>query len=479
MKVVFISMFRSGYGGGEGRVAHELAHHFAETHDTVLICPAERTGLYQENSLKIYGIQSAGVDEFHMPVLSAKTVTNIFDFLDSFNPDVVHSHEPALMGLIGQIWAKLEEVPFVHTTHVLPDKILNFGASDALNLALLQNSLSASVTRRVLTDFYENCDAIVALNEPARKALREYGYKGKIFIIPNGRDLKLYRQTQNADITSPAKTLTFTGYISERKNQGYLLEMLCHLPEAYRLVLVGKPIKPEDDERLKIYCQQQGIAQRVTFTGQVSYKEIPNYLEQAHLFVSASKMEVQSLSIIEALASGTPIVGLSNETIAELVDENVGACLPAETSPETFAQHVIEICSLPSADYKRLCEQARKRVSHLDWSNVIDKTVVAYQALIKEKSRISTETTPRGKKAFDDLISLLTTGDVRKILKSRQSKLIPVPTPTFLERLAIGKKLKRLQRVSKTTWLFAAITVVVSIIGYVVMRIKNMRQSLQ
>jgi hypothetical protein len=255
--------------------------------------------------------------------------------------------------------------------------------------------------------------------------------------------------------------------------------MLCHLPEAYRLVLVGKPINPEDGERLKTYCHQQGIDERVTFAGQVSHEEIPDYLQQAHLFVSASKMEVQSLSIIEALASGTPLVGLSNETIAELVDENVGACLPPDISPEAFAQYIIEICSLPPDEYERLCEQARERVSHLDWSNVIDKTVVAYQTLIEEKNSISAETSPRGKRAFDDLISLLTTGDVRKILKSRQSKLFSVPAPTFLERVAIGKKLKRLGRVSRTTWLFAAVTVVVSIIGYLVMRIKNLSQTRQ
>ena len=46
--------------------------------------------------------------------------------------------------------------------------------------------------------------------------------------------------------------------------------------------------------------------------------QIPNYLERAHVFPSASKMEVQSLVVIEALASGTPVVGLSNETIDEL-----------------------------------------------------------------------------------------------------------------------------------------------------------------
>lgn len=186
MKVVFITLFRSGHGGGEGRVAHELAHYFAHYHDTVLICPAEQTGLYLRNQLKVYGVRSSGTDEFHMPVLSAKTVRDIFDFLDHFSPDVIHSHEPALMGLIGQIWAKMNRVPFVHTTHVLPGKFLDFGASEALDIELLQSTLSTSVTHRILSDFYDNSDAIVALNEPARKSMRQFGYQGNIFIIPNG-----------------------------------------------------------------------------------------------------------------------------------------------------------------------------------------------------------------------------------------------------------------------------------------------------
>ncbi len=46
---------------------------------------------------------------------------------------------------------------------------------------------------------------------------------------------------------------------------------------------------------------------------------------KTHAFVSASKMEVQSLAIIEALASGSPVIGLGNETVDELVDETNGS----------------------------------------------------------------------------------------------------------------------------------------------------------
>jgi len=53
--------------------------------------------------------------------------------------------------------------------------------------------------------------------------------------------------------------------------------------------------------------------------GEIPYHQIPQILEKTHVLVSASKMEVQSLVIIEALTSGTPVVGLANETIDELI----------------------------------------------------------------------------------------------------------------------------------------------------------------
>ncbi|MBS3753454.1 MAG: glycosyltransferase, partial [Anaerolineales bacterium] len=224
MKVVFTSLFREGMGGGAGRVAHELAHHFADVHDTVMICPADQTGLRKtDGDLKLFGVRSAGDDEFHMPNLTAKTVRAIFDFLNDYHPDIIHAHDPALLGLIGQVWARMNLVPFVHTAHVLPSRALDFGTTEALNIKLLQSSFSESVTRRALSDFYENCDAIVALNQSALESMRSFGYKGKLYVIPNGRNLQHYQGCQFADIDAQEKVITFIGFISERKNQAYLL----------------------------------------------------------------------------------------------------------------------------------------------------------------------------------------------------------------------------------------------------------------
>lgn len=468
MKIVLVSLFKRGLGGGEGRVAHEMGRHFAAHHDVVMICPADETGLHEgESGLKVFGIQSAGQGEFWLPDLSGRIVSRIFDLLDEFSPDVIHAHEPTSMGLVGQVWARMHLVPFVHTTHVLPSKFLDFGATDALDVKLLQSSLGSWVTQRVLTDFYENCDAIVALNYPALNALREFGYEGRIFVIPNGRDLEQYGNCANAKTGLEEKILTFIGYISERKNQAYLLEMMRHLPETYKLQLIGKPLNPDYGQQLRDFCKKHSL-DNVTFTGQIPHAEIPSFLERSNVLVSASKMEVQSLVVIEALASGTPVVGLSNETIDEFVDSEVGRWLPKNANPERFAQSVEAICTLPQAEYDRLCTNARNRVKHLDWSSVMALTIKAYKELLREKPAITEEEEAR----LADLVSFLPSGDVREALvdrinaweRTREEAIELRPLNVLLAKMRAAK------RVPRSTWMFAGLTILISAVGYFFMK---------
>jgi hypothetical protein len=137
-------------------------------------------------------------------------------------------------------------------------------------------------------------------------------------------------------------------------------------------------------------------------------------------------MEVQSLVVIEALASGTPIVGLSNETVDELVDDNVGIRLPAEASPQEFAAAVQHICELPTGDYQKLCAGARQRVINLDWSNVMEKTITAYDEVLGLQKNTPKHIT--GEELVDKYLTILPPGrlkdEVAEILTS-----IAIPRP--------------------------------------------------
>lgn len=462
MRIVYESLFKRGLGGGSGRVAHELSRQVARQEDVVLVCPADQVGLHvDEDGTRVYGIRSAGDGDFQMPELTASAVGALFDFLDAFDPDIVHAHDPALIGLICQVWARTRRVPFVFTSHIIPQRALEFGTADALETSLTGTAFGESFTRYLLLDFIADCDGVVALNDVVARSLRRFGYEGTLFTIPNGRDLAVYNACAFPSLDGPERILTFVGYLSERKNQAYLVEMLRYLPPEYRLRLVGSELTQSYADSLRRRAHMLGLEDRVDFVGKIPYQEVPQALEEAHLFVSASRMEVQSLVIIEALASGTPVVGLANETVDELVDEAVGRRLPQDASPQAFAQAVMELAQDVDG-YEERCRAARRRVQDMDWQQVVSDTLDAYRALI------SVAPSPLEDGSVGELLSLLPEGEVRRALRRKiiESQRTGGPSIRRLLGMTLPRGILSWIRVPSRTWMWAGLTIAVSAITF-------------
>jgi hypothetical protein len=202
----------------------------------------------------------------------------------------------------------------------------------------------------------------------------------------------------------------------------------------------------------------------VIFAGQVEHDTVAGYLERAHLFVSASKMEVQSLSVIEALASGTPVVGLSNETIDELVDAEVGRVLPKDAPPHAFAAAVDEVCSLAPRQYERLCKQARQRVAPFDWPNVVAMTEEAYRSLIEDLPPVAPQERPR----MMDVVTRIPSEEIRDALAQRvialDRAMHRIPPESTLSLIRSAKS------VSRPTRLYVLLTFLLSGLAYVIVQ---------
>ncbi len=384
MKVVFTTFFKESRGGGAGRVAYEIAQSFAKRHEVLLICPGLKTGLKKISPhLKYFQIRSAGQGDLAMPFLNNQNLKLIYDSLAKFAPDIVHAHDFSPLSLVTQFWTVNHQTPFIYTSHVLPTKTSHFIGE---GYAFFGKLLDSKLFQRYFMIFFKSCDALIALNQVVKKNFTNLGFKQNVFVVPNGRDLKAYQKQKAIQISQKIKKLTFVGHICERKNQKYLLRVMRYLPKNYELNLVGSGLTPKNFQDLKQEAAKMKL-NNVHLFGEIPYQKIPQVLGQTHVFVSASKMEVQSLVIIEALASGTPVVALSNETTDEFIDQSVGFWLRKKTQPEIFAQKVKEICSLSPSDYQKLCQNARKKVANLDWSKVVEQTTLIYQQtrILKQK----------------------------------------------------------------------------------------------
>lgn len=383
MRIVFNTYFREKMGGGIGQVAHEIAPAFAKEHQVLFVIPGRKTQIRKRKNLTFLEIKSVGEDQITLPKLDFKTVKYIFEVLKGFCPEVIHCHDPGPVAFLLQIWAIKNAVPFVYTSHVLSTKFIDFGSRDTSEK--LSKFLDKVLLNKYLLLFLENCDAVISLNKSSEKDIRKFGYKGKIFEVPNGRNLNLYNKMTLAKLSDQKIKLIFIGYLSDRKNQLFLLKAMKHLPSNFELDLIGVPLQEQYGETVQRFAKANKL--NVNFIGKVDHKEIPGYLQKAHFFVSASKMEVQSLVVMEAMASGTPVMGLANETIDQLVDKGNGCRLAKTATPQKFAQKIVEYSQLPQKKYESLCINARKKMTSYDWEEVREKTISVYKKTIELKNQ--------------------------------------------------------------------------------------------
>jgi 1,2-diacylglycerol 3-alpha-glucosyltransferase len=374
MKILVVSSHEHLHGGGEGRLAFEFAVELSRRHRVVLVYPGGVPDKLPEGArLEVYPVRSV---DYTLPALTGGEFRTLFRFLDAFQPDIIHSHTPWFLGAIIQFWAFTHGVPFYFTAHELPSKMLEWGLVRYMK-SVSRTGLLHVLTRTYLVTFCRHCTGVVALNQAAARDIRGIGYRGRLTIIPNGRTLALYDGKEPADIGAAEKTLSFMGDILPRKNQKFLVAVLNLLPSTYRLLLVGHDVDHRYRREIDS-TMSPDLRRRVTFTGNLPHERVPEHLARTHLWVSASRMEVQSLAVLEALASGTPVLGLANETIDELVDERVGGRLPRDATPAQFAAEVRRLCESDPAVYAELCRSARARALPYDWSAAIGRTEKLY-----------------------------------------------------------------------------------------------------
>jgi hypothetical protein len=238
--------------------------------------------------------------------------------------------------------------------------------------------------------------------------------------------------------------------------------------------LIGKPLNPDYKAKLDRYLKKHQL-KNVEIIGQIPHDRIPENLEAAHLFTSASTMEVQSLVVIEALASGTPVVGLSNETIDELINDEVGAWLARNQEPAEFAEQIEAICTLPEEQYRQMCHNARDRVAQLDWSRVVEKTTLAYREILTIKLFLSEDESDM----LNSLVRFFTLGEVRGYLLSVISDARERVSEErgFLPRFKVPEWLQTWLRVPSSTWILSGLTIVISVVGFLFLRGRGEKDS--
>ena len=253
-------------------------------------------------------------------------------------PDLVHasSHLAALAGLTLRR-------PLVYSEHwsvFLPD-----------NPARLSRPM-ARTARLAL----ERSQLVLAPSEAMAAALAGHAPRARIRVVPNVVDDALFRP----DGHTPSHRLLSAGLMGENGAKGYddLLHALALVDGDARLEIVGDgPRRPE----YEALAHRLGLADRVQFTGLQSKPELAERMRRADLFVLASRFENNPCVVLEAMASGLPVVATRVGGLPELVDERSGL-LAEPRDPRSIAGRIAEaLARLDTFDRDEIARRARER----------------------------------------------------------------------------------------------------------------------
>lgn len=206
--------------------------------------------------------------------------------------DVVHVHTPFLLAMRGITMAKRAGVPTVATFHVRAEHVLrNIGVHSQTTVDLL--------SRFFLRSVYNRCDHVICPSEFGEHELRGHGLRRPATVISNGIPEE-YRPTDR--ITNDRFVILSVGRLAPEKRHDVLIEAVRrsrHEPDIQLVVLGDGPL------RSRLRDQARGLTNPALFDCLPPH-ELISYYNTADLYVHTAEIEVECMSVLEAMACGLP-----------------------------------------------------------------------------------------------------------------------------------------------------------------------------
>ena len=316
-----------------------------------------------------------GVETFFKKELHQKGI-NIISL--SFSNDVYHPRR------LKKLCRIIPQYDIVHTHNTACQFYVALASHFTRNNTLLVTTEHNSTNRRRgiwwLKPFdkwmYRQYNAIVCIADQTRDNLSDYlGESNRLYTIHNGVDISRFIKPIE-DISSKSDyIITMVAAFRPQKDFDTLLRAMTHLPNNYRLQIVGGG-DPQEGGRIKTNCTQLGLDDRVVFLGITP--DIPGVLGKSDIVVLSSHWEGLSLSSIEGMASGRPFIASDVDGLHEIVN-GAGVLFP-ESNDLDLASKIQNLCEHP-AEYQRIARQCQERAQQYDISIMAKKYFELYETM--------------------------------------------------------------------------------------------------
>lgn len=315
--------------------------------------------------------------------------------LDTFRPDVVHVQGSDPVGVATVKYARKNRIPVVTTEHNQPEVLTQSLKMPGLARKPVNNMLSGYFVKRQMKSDY--------VTMPTKLAIKNLLGNKKLGVpveaVSNGVDLSAFKPGrvdekiyQKYKIPDDLKIVLYIGRVDPEKKVGTVMRAFADF--LYRaksnkldslsktlFVVVGDGV---DRSRLEMEAEKMGILPSVRFLGRVTGPDLAELYRIGDIFVTASEIETQGIVLIEAAASGLPLVAVDAGAVAEVCKNGKNGYLirPGDVASMSLA---IDKILTDRKLRKQMSEESIEIAKEHSLDNTIDKFLEIYQKVCYNK----------------------------------------------------------------------------------------------
>ncbi len=355
--------------------------------------------------VRVIGLESTpmfGVD-FERNV-SWKSYPTVVQELENFQPDVIHVDEPerlffGFFRLAGISYAKKAGIPcvsFFRTNFI--EYAEDFLALPAWMIPMIQQAVW-----KAFAAIYNAYDLTLVSSQITAKKLLKMGIKNLHYanllgfdgsqFNPNLRQDGFFEQRYGLSNFDRKVKLIFLGRLTPDKGWAFTLKTFERLvkivdPDQFAVLIAGDgPMRSQIEQELT------ELIPSVQLLGRVAPSDVPALLANSDIHVTASEKETRGLTVLEAFATGIPVIAPNSGGVVENIKDGENGFLYTPQDGEDFAQKLKQLIE-NSPLRKQMGLEGLRCVADYSWDQTVKNLVKVWEAQITDKKPIQPNTSP-------------------------------------------------------------------------------------
>jgi 1,2-diacylglycerol 3-alpha-glucosyltransferase len=269
-------------------------------------------------------------------VLAYPNIYRTMTEIKKFSPDIIHTHTPSPQAWVALTAAKISHIPFLSTYHTLLPEFIKHTYLAKLNIDSAAKMLTWGYTRA----FYNKVDMVIAPSMAMRAELIGHKITKPITAVSNGIDTAKFRPKKR---NSKNIKILHVGRISYEKNIQVILEAFGQALKKDKTLQFTIAGGGPDLEKLKELSKKQGLSASVEFTGPIPHEKIDKIYSDHDIFLTASTIETEGLVILEAMATGMPVIGVDALAIPEIIKQGYNGYVAKPYNSKEISRYLLKL----------------------------------------------------------------------------------------------------------------------------------------